>query len=356
MQNGRTRRTFLATAVASVAGAACTRRASIEEPAQPSASASASAAPDGRDRVLLRGGVVLSLDAAVGDFEQADVLIGGRRIAAVGPSLPAGDALVVDCSGAIVMPGFVTTHHHQYETLQRSIIADGILAGAWPQESYGSVVQNIWTAGRIADPGNPNRFIWDLGRVPYDPEDCYISQLVACLSEISEGVTCGTDTSQANHTPGHTDAMIKGLIDSGRRMVFAYSNGTDRSAEGIPFELPGAINDATKGIGRIAKTFFSSRDQLVTLANQRGGPDNITVVVARFDGDGLRYSGSGAPEDVGHQVYPLIDTETSTEPVPIYKGSPPPVPHSENRTRTRTLVLAAVAILADLAWYITRSK
>jgi cytosine/adenosine deaminase-related metal-dependent hydrolase len=93
-----------------------------------------------------------------------------------------------------VMPGFITTHHHQYETLQRSIIADGMLQGAWPQESYGSVVQNIWTAGRLADPRNPGAFIWDLGRVPYDPEDCYISELVACLSQISEGVTCGTDT------------------------------------------------------------------------------------------------------------------------------------------------------------------
>ena len=111
---------------------------------------------------------------------------------------------MVDCSGTIVMPGFITTHHHQYETLQRSIIADGLLAGAWPLESYGSVVQNIWTAGRLADPNDPTRFIWDLGRVPYDPEDCYISELVTCLSEISEGVTCGTDTSQANHTPEHT--------------------------------------------------------------------------------------------------------------------------------------------------------
>jgi protein phosphatase len=112
-------------------------------------------------------------------------------------------------------------------------------------------------------------------------------------------------------------------------------------------------------IGKIvtsAPDLVGACEQLVTLANQRGGPDNITVVVARFDGDGLRYSGSGTPEDVGHQVYPLIDTETSTEPVPIYRGSRPPVPNSENRTRTRTLVLAGVAILAALAWYITRSK
>ena len=146
---------------------------------------------------------------------------------------------MIDCSNTIVMPGFVTTHHHQYETLQRSIIADGLLAGAWPQETYGSVVQSIWTAGRIADPADPNKMVWDLGRVPYDPEDCYIAQLVACLSEISQGITTGTDTSQANHTPEHTDAMIKAQMDSGRRMVFAYPEGSIDGTQGSAFEFPG---------------------------------------------------------------------------------------------------------------------
>jgi len=224
-----------------------------------------------RRRIVLRGGVVLSLDPRVGDFEKADVLIDGKTIAQIAPTIAAGDAEIVDCSGTIVMPGFITTHHHQYETLQRSTIPDGLLVGAWPQESYGSVVQNIWTAGRIMDPANPNSVIWDLGRAPYDPEDCYISELVACLSEISEGITTGTDTSQSSHTPEHTDAMIKGLMDSGRRMVYAYTGGIDRSGEGIPYEFPGAPGDTAKGIGRIAKAYFTSKDQLVTLGFG-GGP------------------------------------------------------------------------------------
>jgi len=267
----KSRREFIVAAGGGLAAASCARR-QLDGLRSATPASTQGLIGDGRKRrILLRGGVVLSLDAKVGDFEKADVLIDGKLIAQVAPNVSDSDAEVIDCSGTIVMPGFITTHHHQYETLQRSIIADGLLAGAWPQESYGSVVQNIWTAGRIADPKDPTRFVWDLGRVPYDPEDCYIAELVTCLSEIGEGVTCGTDTSQANHTPEHTDAMIKGLMDSGRRMVFDYSGGTNRSAEGFPHEVPGAMNDTTKGIGRLAKTYFSSKDQLVTLGLSAGG-------------------------------------------------------------------------------------
>lgn len=93
-------------------------------------------------------------------------------------------------------------------------------------------------------------------------------------------------------------------------------------------------------------------DKLVALANARGGPDNITVVLARFDGDGLRALEPDA--EAGHQVYPLIDTETSTEPVPVYRGSPPPEPAARGRWRVVALALAAAAAAA--LYLVTRSR
>ena len=87
-------------------------------------------------------------------------------------------------------------------------------------------------------------------------------------------------------------------------------------------------------------------DKLIAIANERGGPDNITVIAVRFDGDGLR-AADGA-DQVGHQVYPLIDTEASTDPVPVYRGSPPPVPVRQRNWRVLGLVLAALAAVALL--------
>jgi PPM family protein phosphatase len=58
---------------------------------------------------------------------------------------------------------------------------------------------------------------------------------------------------------------------------------------------------------------------LIDLANERGGPDNVTVVAVRFDGEGLSEPDSG--DGAGYSVYHVPDQDT-TEPAP----APPPTP------------------------------
>ena len=93
--------------------------------------------------------------------------------------------------------------------------------------------------------------------------------------------------------------------------------------------LSGLVNkDEIANIVSRDKDLVQVSADLIALANERGGPDNITVIVARFGGNGLPEPGDG--ETVGHEVYPLTDTESITEPVPVYKGSEPPKPQGSS--------------------------
>lgn len=187
--------------------------------------------------ILLKGGIVLSMDSQVGDFEKGDVLIQGKKIMSVGPNVAApAHALVVNAAGMIVMPGFIDTHHHQFETPLRSILSDGLLGVAGDNAStYQGVILGTFSPA-------------------YLPEDARLGELVASLSQMNAGVTTTVDTSQVSLTPEHTDACIAGLKESGRRALFAYSTG------------PGTKSQYPQDIVRLRKQYFSSGDQLLTLA------------------------------------------------------------------------------------------
>jgi protein phosphatase len=69
----------------------------------------------------------------------------------------------------------------------------------------------------------------------------------------------------------------------------------------------------------------SACSALIDLANGRGGPDNITVVIARFEGDGLDEPGDAS--DVGYQEYEVPDSAThATDNFPPFRPLPAPVP------------------------------
>jgi serine/threonine protein phosphatase PrpC len=86
--------------------------------------------------------------------------------------------------------------------------------------------------------------------------------------------------------------------------------------------------------------------RLIDLANERGGPDNITVLIARFAGQELQEPGE--EDEVGHQVYPLLDPEADTEPVPVYKASRAPVPQDRARMALAGILAAAITAAALL--------
>ena len=212
--------------------------------------AAASDPPEGNGRpgrrYIIRGGSVLSMDPKVGDFAQADVLVQGKKILAVGPNLHAGDADVIDAGGRIVMPGFIDTHHHQFETALRSFLTNGILIND----------------GSGSPSANPTYFEFILLTFApvYRPEDVYISELFGGLAQLDDGVTTVHDVSQIHHSPQHSDAAIQALFDTGRRAAFGYFESAGAAILGTN---PG--NQYPDDAVRIKNQWFKSTDQLVTM-------------------------------------------------------------------------------------------
>ena len=223
------RREFLGSSTAGLVATAAATGATL-------AGCASAAVPSGApgQRVLLKGGVVLTMDPKLGDFEKADVLIEGSKIAAVGPNLPSA-AHEVDASNMIVMPGFVDTHRHIWQGQLRNILPNGRL--------------------------NPD-YMRDIGgtaRGVYRPEDVYAGDLLSATGALNAGITTLLDWSHISNTPEHSDAAIQGLRESGIRAVYAYGTG----AAGPKLRYPADSK-------RLRQQYFSSEDQLLTLALATG--------------------------------------------------------------------------------------
>ncbi len=192
-------------------------------------------------RYVIRGGHVMSMDPNLPhpDLVSGDVLVEGKKIVAVGQNIQARGAAVIDARGKIVMPGFIDTHHHQFETALRSFLADGLLFN--DGQPHGAI----------------NYFEFILGEFApvYRPQDVYINEVFGGLSQLDAGVTTTHDISQIHHSPEHSDAAIQGLMAIDRRAAFGY------------FESAGNVagNQYPQDAVRIKKQWFSSSDQLVTM-------------------------------------------------------------------------------------------
>lgn len=78
-------------------------------------------------RILLRGAQVITMTPDRPDAEHVDSLVDGHTIAAVGETIEAPDAEVVDFSGRVIIPGLVNAHLHTWQTALRSARADWTL-------------------------------------------------------------------------------------------------------------------------------------------------------------------------------------------------------------------------------------
>jgi cytosine/adenosine deaminase-related metal-dependent hydrolase len=127
-------------------------------------------------------------------LEGRDILIEGNRIARIARGIDSrGGAEVIDCSRFVVVPGFVNTHHHFYQTLTRCLPAvQNAKLFTWLKYLYG-----VW------------KFI--------DEEAVYYSSLAAIGELLKTGCTCAL-----NHH-------------------YLYPKGVDADLVGVQLEAASAV-------------------------------------------------------------------------------------------------------------------
>ena len=111
------------------------------------AQAPATDAAAGATEIVLRGGYVLSMDSDVGDLEIGDVHIRDGSIVDVAQGLTVAGATEIDATNTVIMPGFVETHWHMWNSIWRGMANDsteyfslqGLAAHYTPQEHYAAV-------------------------------------------------------------------------------------------------------------------------------------------------------------------------------------------------------------------------
>jgi cytosine/adenosine deaminase-related metal-dependent hydrolase len=154
-----------------------------------------------RDRpIVLRGGTVLTMDDQKSVLRDSDVLVVDQRIAAVGTSVDVPpDAVEIDASRGIVMPGMIDTHRHMWQTAMRGYGADWTLTQyfVWYYLSYGKL---------------------------FRPEDIYAGNLLSAIESLDAGVTTTVDWSHGLQTVDHAEAAVDALEAVPGRFVLAYGN------------------------------------------------------------------------------------------------------------------------------------
>jgi cytosine/adenosine deaminase-related metal-dependent hydrolase len=207
-------------------------------------------------RTLIQSATIISMDDRIGDLLDGDVLVENGRIAEVRPGIDAADAEIVDGCGRIVIPGLINAHMHTWQTGLRGFAANWTLLEYFRRMHAG--LATLFT-----------------------PDDIYIATLVGALNQINCGATTLVDWCHNNPTPAHTDAAVRGLIESGIRAAFFHGSPKPEPKPGEPHfsEVP----HPRREVERLLAGPLADRNGLVTLGLAILGPHYSTLDVSMHD-------------------------------------------------------------------------
>ena len=207
------------------------------------------------NRVVLQGGRIISMDRSIGDLPSGDVLIDNGKIAQVAATIEPAGAEVFDASTMMVLPGFIDTHRHTWQTAIKGMSSD------WSLPEYLAGIRGT------------------LGP-KFSPNDVYAATLLGATEALSGGVTTLVDWAHIMNSPEHADGSIAALREYGGRAIFAYGTPNDERIEDwyIDSTIPHSDD-----IRRVRQEELPTDDGLVTLMMAARGPQHTTPETSARD-------------------------------------------------------------------------
>lgn len=184
--------------------------------------------------LVITGGMVVTMDPARRILDPGVVAIEGQRIAAVGPApltpSPPPATRTIDATGKLVLPGLINTHTHLFQTLLKGPADDRRLED-WFRQVVGPAACAL------------------------TEEDCYRAAVVGCLEAIRSGATTVKDFMYAHPRRQLSDAVIRGMLDTGVRGVFVRGHIDYGVDYGVPPALVEPLDDILADCERVAKRY-----------------------------------------------------------------------------------------------------
>ena len=209
-------------------------------------------------RTLIRNATIVTMDDTLGELPHGDILIENDVIVSVAPSIAAADALVVNATGMIAIPGLVNSHIHTWEIALRGIGADWISS----RDYFGTLHGNL-----------THRF---------EADDNRTVNLAGALAQIDGGTTTILDWCHNLRYPDMSDAAIDGLEASGIRAVFGHGTAKPMYEENAAKPYT-EIGQPRAEVHRLRTGRLASDARRVTMALAILGPDWSTFEVTESD-------------------------------------------------------------------------
>jgi putative selenium metabolism protein SsnA len=181
-------------------------------------------------------GIVATLGANNQVLWNGSVVTEGENVVAVGPTpemkkrFPNAES--VDCSGKIVLPGFICTHHHFYSTMARGMSIPGE-----PASNFVEILERLW---------------WKVD-MALSEEDITLSAQIPLIECIRNGTTTVIDHhASPSMRDGSLDLIEKAVREAGIRASLCYEVSDRNEMGGGVAENERFIKKVGKGDGQIA--------------------------------------------------------------------------------------------------------